>query len=108
MRSSPRSAGGLVLTVVLTVATAAASPVVSAFLALVFVAWAWVERGRERRRFALLAAAALAPVLAVAVLYPQGGSFPFRWEALVGTLAVSAPRRRAGPAAAPPRADRPP
>jgi hypothetical protein len=78
-----------VLTIVLTVATAAASPVVSAFLAIVFVAWAWVERGRERRRFALLAAAALAPVLAVAVLYPQGGSFPFRWEALVGTLVVS-------------------
>jgi hypothetical protein len=79
-----------VLTVLLTVATAAASPVVSAFLAIVFVAWAWVERGRERRRFALLSAAALAPVLAVAVLYPQGGSFPFRWEALAGTLVLSA------------------
>jgi hypothetical protein len=78
----------LALTVLLTLATAAASPVVSAFLAVVFVAWAWVERGPDRRHLALLACAAMAPVLIIAVLYPQGGSFPFRWEALVGTLAV--------------------
>jgi hypothetical protein len=77
-----------VLTTLLTLGTAAASPVVSAFLAIVFVAWAWIERGRERRRFELLALAAVAPVLVIAVLYPQGGSFPFRWQALVVTLAV--------------------
>ncbi len=78
----------LALTFVLTVATAAASPVVSAFLAVVFVAWAWVERGRERRLFGLLTLASMAPVLVIAALYPQGGSFPFRWEALAGTLGV--------------------
>jgi hypothetical protein len=78
------------LTLLLTVATAAASPVVSAFLAVVFVAWAWVERGRARRRFALLALASMAPVLVIAVLYPQGGSFPFHWGALIGTLGVCA------------------
>jgi hypothetical protein len=80
----------LALTVVLTVATAAASPVVSAFLAVVFVSWAWVERGRERRRFGLLTVASMAPVLVIAALYPQGGSFPFRWEALFSTLGVCA------------------
>jgi hypothetical protein len=77
-------------TVVLTIATAAASPVVSAFLGIVFVAWAWVERGRERRRFVLLAGAAIAPVLVIAALYPQGGMFPFRWQALLLTLVVCA------------------
>ncbi len=79
-----------VLVVVLTLATAAASPVVSAFLAVVFAAWAWTERGRARSSRALLALAAVAPVVAIALLYPQGGSFPFRWEALVGTIAVGA------------------
>jgi hypothetical protein len=77
------------LTVVLTLATAAASPVVSAFLAVVFAAWAWVGCGRVRTSRAVLALAAIAPVLVIAFLYPQGGTFPFRWEALVGTLALS-------------------
>jgi hypothetical protein len=79
-----------VLTVVLTLATAAASPVVSAFLAVVFAAWAWVERGRARTGRALLAVAAIAPVAVIAILYPQGGSFPFHWGALAGTIGLSA------------------
>jgi hypothetical protein len=74
-------------TVLLTVATAAASPVVSAFLAIVYVSWALVSSGRARRDLVLLGVAALAPVLVIAVLYPQGGSFPFRWQALVLTIA---------------------
>ncbi len=72
-----------VITVLLVVATAGASPVVSAFLALVFAAWAWVSTGSQRTRLALLAGGSLVPVLVIAVLYPQGGSFPFRWLALL-------------------------
>jgi hypothetical protein len=72
----------------LTVATAAASPVVSVFLLLIFAAWALTLDGRERRSFALLAVASMAPVLVVSKLYPQGGMFPFRWPALLWTLAV--------------------
>jgi len=75
-----------VLTVVLVVATAGASPVVSAFLALVFAAWAWTSTGALRRRFAVLSGLAVVPVLAVALLFPQGGTFPFRFPALVATL----------------------
>jgi hypothetical protein len=72
----------------LTVATAAASPVVSVFLLLIFAAWALTLEGRERRSFALLAVASMAPVLIVSKLYPQGGMFPFRWTALLWTLFV--------------------
>jgi hypothetical protein len=78
----------VLLAVALTLMTAAASPVVSAFLAIVFAAWASVERDRARTGRVLLALAAITPVLVIAVLYPQGGSFPFRWEALVGTLGL--------------------
>lgn len=74
------------LTVVLVLATAAASPVVSAFLALIFAAWAWVTTGRDRRRLVTLAGVSVAPVLVIAALYPQGGSFPFRWQALAAIL----------------------
>ena len=80
----------IVLTAVLTVATAAASPVVSAFLALVFLAWAWSSAGRDRRRFVGLSVLSMAPVLLVAAFYPQGGAFPFRWPALLLTLGTVA------------------
>ena len=43
-----------------------------------------------RRRFALVGVLAVLPVLAIAVLYPQGGTFPFRWLALVATLTACA------------------
>ena len=44
----------------------------------------------------------MAPVLLIAVFYPQGGAFPFRWPALLLTLVVAwpGPRLRAGRAAA--------
>ncbi len=76
----------MVLTAVLTIGTAAASPVVSAFLAIVFMGWAWTSAGRDRRRFGMLSIASIAPVLLIAVFYPQGGSFPFRWQGLALTL----------------------
>jgi hypothetical protein len=75
---------------IVTVAVAAASPVVSAFLAIVYAGWAIARQGTERRVFAGLAAAAVAPVLVIAAMYPQGGMFPFRFGALVWTLAIAA------------------
>ena len=73
----------------LTAATAAASPVVSAFLAIVFAAWFLVSRGRDREHAAALVALAVVPVAVVTLLYPQGGTFPFRFGALVLTVLVS-------------------
>jgi hypothetical protein len=80
----------LLLAALLTLATAAASPVVSIFLLLIFAAWSLTLQGRERRAFAALSGAAVAPVLIISLLYPQGGMFPFRWSALLWTLAVCA------------------
>jgi len=80
--------GRMVLAALLTIATAGASPVVSVFLAIVFVAWALASDGRRRKVLGALAPAALLPVLVVAALYPQGGMFPFRWTALLGALGV--------------------
>jgi hypothetical protein len=70
--------------------TPAASPVVSVFLVLIFAAWAIVATTSDRRWFLAAAAVTVAPVLVVAVVYPQGGMFPFRWTALIWTLAVCA------------------
>jgi hypothetical protein len=74
------------------VAAALASPVAAAFLAIVLLAW-----GIPRRRVLAtcgLIAATLAPALALAVLFPEGGSFPFVasafWPTLAGTLLVIA------------------
>ena len=66
----------IALTGVLTLATAAASPVVGAFLALVLLAWAWASAGRLRLQLLALSALAIAPVLVIAVVYPQGGHVP--------------------------------
>ena len=58
-------------------------------------------RAGERRAAALLAVAALAPVLALGVLFPEGGAFPFAatsfWPALavaVGLALALGPRER--------------
>jgi hypothetical protein len=66
-----------------------ASPVAGAFVALAAAAW-WLDR--PRRWPVALAAAALAPAVALAVAFPEGGSFPFVassfWPALAASLAV--------------------
>jgi hypothetical protein len=74
------------------VAAALASPVAAAFLAIVLLAW-----GIPRRRLvatAALLAATLTPALALSLLFPEGGSFPFTasafWPTLAGTLLVIA------------------
>jgi hypothetical protein len=66
-------------------ATALASPVAAAFLALALVAW-----GITRHRFVAagaVVATALAPAVALGVLFPEGGSFPFIASAFYPTLA---------------------
>ena len=80
----------IALTIVIAAATGAASAVVSVFLVVIFAAWAVVSVGRDRWHFAAAAAAAILPVLVISALYPQGGTFPFRWTALVWTLLVCA------------------
>jgi hypothetical protein len=66
-----------------------ASPVAGAFVALAAAAW-WLER---RRWWPVaLAACGVAPAAALAVAFPEGGSFPFVassfWPALAAALAV--------------------
>jgi hypothetical protein len=74
------------------VAAALASPVAAAFLAIVLLAWGIPQR-RAVATGALLAAT-LAPALALSVLFPEGGSFPFTpsafWPTLAGALLVIA------------------
>jgi len=76
-----------VLAVLLTVACPLASPVAGAFLALAWTAWALSAR---RWQGGALAGAALAPVLLIAVLFPVGGTFPYRWPSLLLTVCVCA------------------
>jgi hypothetical protein len=82
--------GHLIVAGGLAAATSAASPVVSVFLAIIFAGWSLAGSGRDRRAGATLAGCAVVPVLVVAALYPQGGTFPFRWSALAWVLAVCA------------------
>jgi hypothetical protein len=78
-----------VLAALASAATSTASPVVSVFLAIVYAALAATSSGRRRRTAIALGAAAVVPVVAVALLYPQGGTFPFRWTALVWVLVAA-------------------
>jgi hypothetical protein len=86
-----RGRGGLA--VALAVVTALSSPVAAAFLALAGVAWAAAADPGDGRRAqgVAVAAGALAPVLALAAAFPEGGTFPFApssfWPGL-GALAV--------------------
>jgi hypothetical protein len=81
-----------VLTGGLSVATALASPVAACFLTI-----AWLGQGLSRRtpfswrrplpaRKAILVALTAAPVAVIAIAFPDGGDFPFRWSALVLVL----------------------
>jgi hypothetical protein len=79
------------LALVLAVVCALSSPVAGAFLALAALAWALA--GEERVRAAALAAAALLPILALVVLFPEGGTQPFVpsafYPALAGVLLIA-------------------
>jgi hypothetical protein len=85
------------LAAVLAVCTAPASPVAAAMLALALAALA-LHSGR--RRLLGLAALAATPVAAAAVLFPQGGRFPFlpgafAWSVAVAAVVTLATRARA-------------
>jgi hypothetical protein len=67
------------------VACPLASPVAAAFTGLAAVAWAVTGTGRVAWRLTV-AAGALAPVGLFALLYPQGGRFPFTTADLVFVL----------------------
>ena len=78
----PRPAVALVLCPLCSLA----SPVAGAFLALALVAWA-IE-GSHRRRAAWMALAALVPIGALALLFPEGGTQPFVLSAFWAPLAA--------------------
>jgi hypothetical protein len=84
--------GRLVWCAIAGAATALASPVAAAFLAIALLAWG-IPRRRAAATAALLAAT-LAPAVALGVLFPEGGSFPFVasafWPTLAGALLVIA------------------
>jgi hypothetical protein len=75
------------LAAALIVCTAPASPVAAVMLALALTAWALHTR---RRNLIALAGLAVVPVAAAAVLFPQGGRFPFLPGALAWSLLAAA------------------
>jgi hypothetical protein len=81
--------GRLALALGLAMLTSAASPVAGAFLALVGVAYMLVSV----RRGLALATVALAPVAALSLAYPNGGYEPFAasafWPALAGVVLIA-------------------
>jgi hypothetical protein len=76
----------------LAVATSCASPVAGAFLALAGVADALASERRPKRGLAL-AAAALVPIVVLALAFPEGGWEPFApsvfWPGLAGVLLIA-------------------
>ena len=120
--------GRTAVALALAVLCSLASPVAGAFLALVALADALAARslplrrrsaetalaatpeqdaGRARAPGLALAAAALAPILALALVFPEGGWEPFApslfWPALAGVVAIALGLGRAG-LGLPPRA----
>jgi hypothetical protein len=90
--------GRLALALALAALTSIASPVAGAFLALAALAYALVSAWRgfvltNARRGLALAAAALVPVLALALAFPEGGFEPFApsafWPALAGVVLIA-------------------
>jgi hypothetical protein len=73
----------------LAVLSSLASPVAGAFVALAAAAW-WLDRPRWWP--VALAACAVSPAVALALAFPEGGSFPFVgssfWPALAASIAV--------------------
>ena len=74
------------LAIAFAIATSLASPVDALFLALAGIAYALAAR---RAIGVALAAAALAPVLALALLFPEGGVEPFGFTSLWPVLAFA-------------------
>jgi hypothetical protein len=88
--------GRLALALILAVLTSAGSPVAGAFLALAGLAYAlatWPEGNRGRNQGLALAAAALLPIAVLALAFPEGGYEPFApsafWPALAGVVLIA-------------------
>jgi hypothetical protein len=83
--------GRFAFALVLTVLTSVSSPIAGAFLALAFLAWALAQEPRAQA-FALTFAA-LAPIVALSLTFPEGGYEPFApssfWPALAGVLLIA-------------------
>jgi hypothetical protein len=78
------------LAAVITPVTALASPLAGGFLAIGWLGAATAARERARLPvFVGLAALAVAPTAVLALLFPEGGRFPFRGGALVAVLLIS-------------------
>ncbi len=86
-RTAAAAAGALGVALMLAVLTPLASPVAALFLALAGVAYALATR---RVVGLVLAAAALAPIAAFALAFPEGGSEPFAFSSFWPTLAFAA------------------
>ncbi|HEV7772245.1 MAG TPA: hypothetical protein VGO48_03015 [Conexibacter sp.] len=88
-RSTTRERGtaALALAIALALLTPLASPVAALFLALAGTAYALGER---RASGMLIAGAALAPVAALAVAFPEGGIEPFAFSSFWPVLAFAA------------------
>ena len=85
--------GRFALALVLAVFTSIASPVAGLFLALAFLAWTLTDGDGPRTRALALILAALAPVLALTLAFPEGGYEPFApsafWPALGGVVVIA-------------------
>ena len=81
------------LALALAAATTLASPVAGLFVALAAAAWALAARRSRLLWGAGIAAAAVAPIVILLALFPQGGSEPFAasafWPALAATVLVA-------------------
>jgi hypothetical protein len=74
----------------LSIVTTLASPVAGAFLAIAWLAAAVSRRPAGGRGPLACGAAALAPVVLAAALFPEDGVFPFQWTGLAAVLAACA------------------
>jgi hypothetical protein len=77
------------LAVVLSVAAGLSSPVAGLFLALAWFAWG-AFAPRRRTLAAALVAASIVPPALLAVVYGEGGAFPFDFDSYVPCLLVAA------------------
>ncbi len=69
--------------------TSAASPVAGAFVALAAAAW-WIgDRGARRAATAAFGVASVAPAAVAALLFPEGGTFPFVLSSFLPALAAT-------------------
>ena len=68
---------------------AVTSPVAGVFVGVIGCA-VWCSRSLPRRQGLSLAAGGVVPVLAIVVLFPEGGTFPFPIGGIINVLAVTA------------------